>query len=276
MKRLLASIHDVTPRFESAIDALSHALCRRLDGPHFAMLVVPDHWGEAPLSRAPAFRARLREWSDLGVEMFLHGWSHLDDGTKHRWRDAAKARWMTAREGEFLGLDRTEAARRMREGRAIVEDAIGRTVAGFIAPAWLYGDGARAALVDEGFAVAEDHFRVWRPTDGEILSRGPVITWASRSGPRRLSSTAFAALARRASGPLRTVRIAVHPGDTTSPALLTSIDRTLSALLRLRSPARYADLFPFPEGRLASVHANAAGTPPSGAIGHPGAAHVPG
>ena len=241
-RRLLVSIHDVGPKFELEVDRLVERLSRSLGGLHFAMLVVPDHWHEAPLSEAPAYRRKLRGWSDAGVEMFLHGWCHRDDSEHRAGLASLRARHMTAGEGEFLGLERAEAARRMREGRAVVEDAIGTRVAGFIAPAWLYGDGARQALADEGFALAEDHMRVWRPGDDNIVARGPVITWASRSRARIASSLGFAALARTALQPLQTVRIAVHPGDTGVPALLDSIDRTLGAFARDRVPGRYRDL----------------------------------
>jgi predicted deacetylase len=237
---LLASIHDVGPRFESEVDRLVDRLETHVGQGRFAMLVVPDHWGEAPLADAPAFAAKLRRWADSGVEMFLHGWSHRDDST-HGGATAWKARHMTAGEGEFLGLDRAEATRRLRAGRAVVEDAIGRPVAGFIAPAWLYGPGARAAIAAEGFALAEDHMRVWDPANGAVLARGPVITWASRSRGRIASSIAFAAVARIALQPLRTVRIAVHPGDAHIPVLLRSIDATFAAFSG-RTVAHYADL----------------------------------
>jgi predicted deacetylase len=244
---LLASIHDVGPRFESEVDRLVDRLERHVGPGRFAMLVVPDHWGEAPLADAPAFAARLRRWSDSGVEMFLHGWSHRDDSA-HDGAAAWKAKHMTAGEGEFLGLDRAEATRRLRAGRSVVEDAIGRPVAGFIAPAWLYGPGARAAIADEGFPLAEDHMRVWDPATGAVLARGPVITWASRSRGRIASSIAFAALARVALQPLRTVRIAVHPGDAHVPALLRSIDATFAAFGG-RKAAHYAELSgPAPRG----------------------------
>lgn len=239
---LLASIHDVGPKFEREVDGLADRLAHLLGGPRFAMLVVPDHWDEAPLSRSPAFRRKLRDWSEAGVEMFLHGWRHRDDSVHHGRLATIRARHMTAGEGEFLGLARAEACRRMQAGRAIVEDAIARPVAGFIAPAWLYGDGARAALVDEGFALAEDHFRVWRPADGRILARGPVITWASRSRTRIASSLAFATLAQRVLHALPVVRIAVHPGDTTQPRLLDSIDATVSCFASRRAIGRYRDL----------------------------------
>lgn len=236
-KRLLASIHDVSPRFEREIDMLAERLDQRLGAARFAMLVVPDHWDAAPLRADKAYQARLRSWADAGVEMFLHGWRHLDDAPA-----GFRATHMTAGEGEFSALDEAEATRRLRAGRAVVEDAIGRPVAGFIAPAWLYGPGALAAVAAEGFALAEDHMKVWRPRDGRVLARGPVITWASRSPARIASSRFFAGLARFGLQPLTTVRVAVHPGDTRVPALLNSLDTTLARLLPGRTPARYADL----------------------------------
>lgn len=237
-RRLLASIHDVGPRFEREVEMLADRLSRHLGGPRFAMLVVPDHWGQAPLVGARAFQAKLRSWADGGVEMFVHGWTHRDDSRRRSFR----ARHMTAGEGEFAALSQGEALRRMTEGRALIEDVTGRPVAGFIAPAWLYGAGARAALGEAGFAMAEDHLRVWRPADGRVLAKGPVVTWASRSRARIRSSLAFARLARSALRPLGTLRIAVHPGDTRVPALLDSIDASLAAAMKDRVAARYADL----------------------------------
>ena len=243
-KKLLASIHDVGPRFESEVDRLSDRLENLLGGACFALLVVPDHWGDAPIATNPDFQRKLRNWADAGREIFVHGWFHRDDSS-HAGRVARfKARRLTAGEGEFLGLDRAEALRRMIAGRKLIEDITGRPVAGFIAPAWLYGDGARAALVEAGFPLAEDHMRVWRPADGETLARGPVITWASRSRARIASSLAFAWAAWPALAPLPTVRIAVHPGDAQVPALLASIDRAVRRFRRGRDVARYADLLP--------------------------------
>lgn len=238
---LLASIHDVGPRFADEVDRLYDLLTPLLGGPKLAMLVVADHWGEAPLSSAPAFQRKLRDWADSGVEMFVHGWFHRDLATHHG-LDRIRASAMTAREGEFLGLDQAAAAQRMRDGRALLEDIIGQPAAGFIAPAWLYGDGARAALRESDFALAEDHFRVWQPQSGRIVARGPVITWASRSAPRRASSLAVAAMARHGLHQLSTVRLAVHPGDTGHASLLDSITRTVSAFATRRVAGHYRDL----------------------------------
>ena len=239
---LLLSIHDVGPKFEAAVDHLADRLTGLIGAPRFAMLVVPDHWGEAPLSGDPRFQAKLRRWADAGVEMFVHGWFHRDD-TPHRGAAARlKAKHMTAGEGEFLGLGRAEALRRMQDGRRLIEDIIGRPTAGFVAPAWLYGQDARVALVEAGFPLAEDHWRVWNPIDDTTIARGPVITWASRSRPRIASSLLVARAARIGLGALPTVRIAVHPGDTTVPALLQSIDRTISTFAAKRIATSYADV----------------------------------
>ena len=238
---LLASIHDVGPRSESQVDQLAELLTDSLGAQRFAMLVVPDHWGEAPVRAGTPFAARLRGWAEAGIEMFVHGWFHKDTAA-HQGLAAIKARHMTASEGEFLGLDTAEATRRMAEGRALIEDITGRAASGFIAPAWLYGEGALAALRQSSFALAEDHMKVWVPQTERVLARGPVVTWASRSGPRTASSLAFAALARAALHPLPTVRVAVHPGDVTKPSILASIAATLRRFAGKREVGRYAQL----------------------------------
>jgi len=238
---LLASIHDVGPRFESETDALFERIVSHIGSPRLAMLVVPDHWGMAPLSAARNFQTRLRSWADQGVEMFVHGWFHKDMAA-HSGASQLKAKYMTAGEGEFLGLDHATALQRMTDGKALIEDIIGRPATGFIAPAWLYGDGARSALSEAGFGLVEDHFRVWRPATGEVLTRGPVITWATRTPARQASSLFFAAAARTLLQPSKVVRVAVHPGDTGSQPVLESIDRCLKSFTKERHAAAYADL----------------------------------
>jgi predicted deacetylase len=243
-KRLILSIHDVSPAHEDRIDRLIALLERRAGPARYAMLVVPDFHGGWPLPRFPAFQRRLRGWAEAGVEMFLHGWSHRDDtvhaGAKDRW----KATMMTAGEGEFLGLGEAEARRRLRDGCALLEDVVGVPLAGFVAPAWHYGAGAMAAIAAEGFALAEDHMKVWRPADGAVLARGPVITYASRTPMRLASSLVVSRAATLALGPMRDLRLAVHPADADSPPLIAEIDRALGVHLRRRVPARYADLSP--------------------------------
>lgn len=236
---VLASIHDVSPRFESEVDQLLNIL-RPHVGDTIAMLVVPNHWGDAPIVAGSPFASRLRQWADCGIEMFLHGFTHRDEA-RHRGRaNRLRARVMTVGEGEFLGLSRAEAGVRIRSGRALIEDITGRPVAGFVAPAWLYGPGALEALADCALPMAEDHMKVWSPASGAQLAKGPVITWASRT-PLRLASSLMAAAALRRT-PLKVMRIGVHPPDSRHPVLVRSIDKTFRAALKGRRPGRYSDL----------------------------------
>jgi hypothetical protein len=236
---LLASVHDVSPRFESEIDALVERLERSVDN-RIAMLVVPNHWHASPIIPGSPFATRLRRWADQGIEMFLHGFFHRDEARYEGAMDRLRASHMTAGEGEFLGLSGDEAARRIKDGRALLEDVIGRDIDGFVAPAWLYGEGALRALREASISLAEDHWRVWSPRSGETLARGPVITWASRTRVRLLSSLAAAAALRHLTIPV--LRLGVHPPDIRSPALLRSIDASLKAGLKSRRPGRYSEL----------------------------------
>ena len=241
-RALIASIHDVGPRFEAEVALLRERLSAHVPAARIAMLVVPGHWGLAPIRSGSPFARRLRGWAEAGAEIFVHGWYHKDDSAHVGALARFKARHLTASEGEFLGLGREVALDRMLAGKALIEDVIGRPAAGFVAPAWLYGPGALAAAAEAGFALCEDHMRVWQPASGRVLCRGPVITWASRSRSRIASSVGAAFLLRHALAAAPVVRLAVHPGDTGVPALMRSIERSLATLAARRAPIAYADL----------------------------------
>lgn len=236
---LLASVHDVSPRFEGEVDRLLDLLAPSV-GTRLAMLVVPNHWGDSPIVPGSAFATRLRRWADAGMEMLLHGYFHRDTARHVASTDRLRARIMTAGEGEFLGLSREEASSRIADGRALIEDVTGRRIDGFVAPAWLYSLGARDALTDCGIPLAEDHLRVWSPRTGAELARGPVITWASRTRSRLATSLIASAALRHA--PLRVLRVGVHPPDCRHPALLRSIAKTFKVAAKKRRVARYSDL----------------------------------
>jgi uncharacterized protein len=212
---------------------------RRHVGDRVAMLVVPNHWGDGPIVPGSPFAAKLRRWADAGFEMFLHGYYHRDEA-RHAGADRLRARWMTAGEGEFLGLSKEQAVDRIKSGRALIEDVTGRPIAGFVAPAWLYGREALEALKDCSIPIAESHWRVWSPASETELAKGPVITWASRSRARLASSLAAAAVLRHSRS--RVLRIGVHPPDVRHAALMRSVRKALEIAARDRQSTRYSEL----------------------------------
>lgn len=240
---LHVAVHDVAPPHLPRLERIDAQLARLGVGARCTMLVVPDFHRRAPLAGSPAFARWLRARADAGVEMLLHGFTHVDE-TEHRGaRRRYLARTMTAREGEFFGLDAVEALRRLDEGRRAVEDAVGRRVDGFVAPAWLYGPGARAALREAGFRIAEDHWSVWSPADGRVLLRSPVVSWASRTPARLAGSVLWSRAATLALRPLRFVRVGIHPCDADHDSLVREIDRVVASFLRAgRAPFMLHDL----------------------------------
>lgn len=241
-RRLLASIHDVTPFHLDRLDRLVPIVQRAVGAGRYALLVVPDFHRAGPLKGNMNFARRLRGWSEAGCEIFLHGFTHLDD-SHHESRAARfRAERMTAGEGEFLGLGHSEATARLVEGRAMLENVIGAPVTGFIAPAWLYGRDSLKAIADQGFTLAEDHFRVWNPQTDEVLARGPVLTYASRSPTRLASSILWSRIATTALARAKTVRLGVHPHDVDSPMLVREIERALAAFSASHRPSAYRDL----------------------------------
>src|SRR5262249_5760352 len=154
-----------------------------------------------------------------------------------RWQ----ATTLTAGESEFLDLDESEATARIEAGRALLETATGLKVAGFVAPAWLYGKATRPCLRAAGFAYAEDHWRVWSPGLDSTLVSGPIVSYATRTPARVASSIAWSRLATVLLRPAPVVRVALHPDDFTVAAIAREIDRTLRGLLSQRRPMRYGD-----------------------------------
>jgi predicted deacetylase len=245
-RRLLVSIHDVTPFHAQRLEKLVPLVEGRVGAGNFALLAVPDFHGEGRIDSDRAFAARLRGWSNAGCEVFLHGHRHRDTAYHIGAVARLKARHLTAREGEFLGLDHATATALLIDGRKRVEDVIGRSVAGFIAPAWLYGRDALRAIADLRFPIAEDHFRVWHPPSGRVLARGPVITYASRTPTRMLSSLAWSRAASLLLRSCKTVRLGVHPHDVDALELVREIGRALRAFSKSHQPSRYADLLAQP------------------------------
>ena len=243
-RRLLASIHDVTPYHLDRLERLVPLIEEVVGKGNFALLVVPDFHRAGRLDHNTEFARRLRGWADDGCDIFLHGFTHLDDSKHNSIGASLKARKLTAGEGEFLGLSYYDASRKLIDGRRMVEDIIGRPVTGFIAPAWLYSTDTVRAIAHQGFTLCEDHFRVWNPQDAKVHARGPVVTYASRSPSRLLSSLLWSRIATVVLSRANVVRFAVHPNDVDAPELVAEISRALRAFGRSHVPSSYRRLQP--------------------------------
>src|SRR3569833_1107769 len=142
---LCGSLHDVAPATWPA--------CRRLlamldgIGPlPVSLLVVPEYHHRGCVDHGPAFVRALAARIARGDEVVLHGYHHLDERVPgSRPLDWLQRRVYTAGEGEFAALAAADAHHRLLRGWDMLTRRLHWPIAGFVAPAWLLGPGARAA-----------------------------------------------------------------------------------------------------------------------------------
>ncbi|MEQ1689729.1 MAG: polysaccharide deacetylase family protein [Gemmatimonas sp.] len=234
-KRLLVSIHDVTPALEQPVRALWQ-LCRA-HGVTPALLVVPDWHGAWPIERHPLFMDWVRARSREGAEIILHGERHDEVGLPRGWRDMVRAVGRTAREGEFLTLNHAAARTRIARGLSRLTDQQLAPI-GFIPPAWLARGATHDAVREAGLVFSEDDRAILLHRFGTRLV-APVLRWSARTAARAWGSRIMAAVRWRAWQQEPLLRLALHPQDLSHPATNASVQRDVGRWTRARTVIRY-------------------------------------
>lgn len=234
-KRIHITLHDVSPMHEKTIKRI-HTDLSELGVTGYSMMVVPDFWNKWPLEDHPEFCGWLRELSDSGIEMILHGYSHIDCTEKHGITDRIRAALFTRGEGEFLGLDSQEAFELLLKGRKALQQTLALDITGFTAPAWLYSRGTMEALRKTGFSYAESRWRTWNPVTGKTVLRVPVMNFAGGSSLKRVLAELWVCSSRILLHGMKTVRFALHPSDFSDSVTREKVLKHLGLLLNERTP----------------------------------------
>ena len=218
-ERVLAALHEVAPL-------------------PLTLLVVPRFHHAAPTR---SFEQWLGARSGHGDELALHGHTHLDEGRPHGPLDRLRRRVYTRGEGEFWDLDEACAAARLRVGIDWFERN-GWPLRGFVAPAWLLGPGAWAALrtFHEFAYTATLRHLYLLPGDGRITSQ--AIVYSTSTAWRRRSSIAWAAVLARMLADNPVMRFELHPHDADDAGVRRSWQRGLERALRNREASTVAQL----------------------------------
>jgi predicted deacetylase len=228
-RALCIAVHDVAPATWPQCEVLFDLL-RGLGAPPATLLVVPDYHRRGSLEHNLGFIRTIDRRLAHGDEIALHGYHHLDDGpAPHSPMEWLTRRVLTASEGEFSALTEHEAAIRIDAGLRLFERLQWKAT-GFVAPAWLLGDGARAALARTRLRYTSTHAHL------EILGErrriaAPAISASARSTWRRWSSRQWLGIARAAFRHEPLVRVALHPSDVGDARLLDAWRTLLAALL---------------------------------------------
>jgi len=223
------AIHDVAPATWPRCEVLLD-LVRRVGAPPATLLVVPDYHRRGSIERDLAFVRAIDRRIAGGDEVALHGYHHVNDGpAPHSPGEWLTRRVLTASEGEFAALTEHEAAIRIDAGLAMFE-RLGWSAAGFVAPAWLLSDGARAALAKTRIRYTSTHAHLELLVERRRIA-APAISASTRNAWRRWSSRQWFRLARAALRNERLVRVALHPADVADARVLDAWHALLTGLL---------------------------------------------
>jgi len=230
-RALCVSIHDVAPSTWPQCERLLRAIRAVADIP-VSLLVVPDYHS-LPRAESKRYEHALEYRLARGDELVLHGYTHLDEAEPPSgWRERFIRQVYTQSEGEFYAIDRDEARRRLELGWKWFERR-GWPLEGFVAPAWLMGEGAWQALSEFPFLYTTTLRRFHLLGAGHSL-RSQSLVYTVRSSWRRRMSREWNRLLYRSLQDNPLLRLSLHPTDAAHPEIVRHCCGLIEMALRSR------------------------------------------
>ncbi len=234
---LCVALHDVAPATWPHCQKVLRAVQEVADIA-LTLLVVPAYQGKC--SAQPEFERAISAQLEAGHEIALHGYFHVDPHVPSDVVDWIRRRIYTAGEGEFCDLSEEEACERLTLGARWFA-ANGWPLAGFVAPAWLLGDGAwRALRAREGLQYTSTLTQLIVLPEAHAI-RAPCLTYSVRSAWRRPTSIVWNTLLSRLAHRSQVLRLGLHPHDADSPSVRRSWQNLLESALRDRTAVTKAE-----------------------------------
>ena len=148
--RFIVSLHDVAPPFEAEIRAQLERLAG-LGVRRCALHVVPNWHGANPLPESRSLVDLLCRQRAAGSELVMHGVEHRRHGPlRGPGTLRLRASLFAGSASEFVTLGTADALHRIRQGRALFEEARLETPSAFCAPGWLLDPALLPVLVEGG------------------------------------------------------------------------------------------------------------------------------
>jgi hypothetical protein len=134
-------------------------------GRRFSFAVVPNWYGEWPLTAHPDYCRLLREASE---ELLLHGYFH------RRQRGWGPTTLLAERCDEMNGLDPEATRRTLERGQRVFAEVFGAPARGFLAPAWQRGH----VRVNSVNSIGLDHVVGFFNLQSSAGRKVPLTTWS--------------------------------------------------------------------------------------------------
>ncbi len=228
-------LHDVAPATWPQCRALLDML-DSIGARHVTLLVVPFYHRTVAIDRSPAFIDAIGRRLAHGDEAAVHGFVHLDEAPSPRTpRGFVARRLLTRCEGEFAALGHDDASARIDAALECWRRA-GLPLTGFVPPAWLASDGARAAIERAGSFRYVSLRRALVGLPHGRTSATDVLWYSPTSAVRRSMSRAMISVAVARASPQRLLRIALHPQDAAVASVVEHWRDVVARMLAQRTP----------------------------------------
>jgi len=188
-KKIVVSVHDITPRFHKECLKIFKTL-DELGINNRTLLITPDFAGRFPIDEDEEFISMMNREKQRGAELALHGLVHQNF--------------------EFYKKDYEEAKTALQTGMKMFEQTFGFLPRGFVAPQWLQSKGSLQAVLELGFYYTAS-LRKLRYSDGKEYQTFPLnFDWGNSLLDKIITTINNFTASFRKSG---LIRFAVHPMD---------------------------------------------------------------
>lgn len=239
---LVVSIHDVCPGTRKQTEKMLADL-RKAGVDKTSLLVIPNRHKSDPSFEDTAesrdFCKWLLECRLQGHELVLHGYWHQRVATiPLHGVQRMIARHYTAGEGEFFDLNEPQSIAAIARGMNEMQQMLGITPSGFIAPAWLMGAPARRALAHFSFSYTTLLEGIW-DLDLKAFYPSQSLCYSVRAPWRRTSSLLWNSALLAWLDDAAVVRIGLHPPDWDYPGIRSHALECAQRALVGRLPMTY-------------------------------------
>ena len=240
---MVVSLHDLSPWTQPVFTAMLAELAS-LGVERTSLLVIPDHHHRGPMLADAGFCRWLEGLARQGHELVVHGYYHQRPARAgETWWQRGMTRIYTQGEGEFYDLPLNEAGELLAQAQADFRQLDAPAPVGFIAPAWLLGSDAAAAVRKAGFRYTTylTGMRDFRMAEDAGFIPARSLVYSCRNRWRRAASLLWnAGLARRLhGGPL--LRVSLHPPDYQHANIWQQVRRLVGEALRTREAVTYQE-----------------------------------
>jgi len=233
VKKLIISIHDVTPYFLPELKVIFQEL-DQLKIKKYDLLIVPNWDKKYPINQNKEFVKLIKKHLTRDSRLVLHGYSHQSENKLHQ-----KLNGIIGPSGaiEYVSVSEKEAEKRINDGLKIIKETFHVKPLGFVPPVWVMSMGM-SKILKKYFAYYTTYFTIHYfsfkirsatlcYTGGEIYLFDKLMLFLSSVRARFTRN--------------KVVQLAIHPDDVRIGSFETEIKDLKSLLKRGWQLSLYED-----------------------------------